>query len=287
MAEFQILILLIVITVVVLNIILFFKVWGMTNNIKLKILLIIIPLSLVTIAILMQQPIPQPAKYHNFIDNQTILAIPNFLNVFSNCLFIVVGCIGLHSLLISNRLVVLTSFTSAYNLMFVSLILVGFGSGYYHLSPNNQTLVWDRLPMTLAFMSLTCIIIAEHISLSIAKRLFYPLLLLGTSSVLYWHYSELNSAGDLRFYILVQFLPLIATPLILLLFKGKFQPTHGYWWLFLAYLLAKLCEHFDVQIYQALSIISGHSLKHIIAALGIWALINSYEKRNIISNSSN
>ena len=35
MAGFQILILLIIITVVILNIILFFKVWGMTNNIKL------------------------------------------------------------------------------------------------------------------------------------------------------------------------------------------------------------------------------------------------------------
>ena len=35
MAELQILILLIIIPIIILNIILFFKIWGMTNNIKL------------------------------------------------------------------------------------------------------------------------------------------------------------------------------------------------------------------------------------------------------------
>ena len=55
-----------------------------------------------------------------------------------------------------------------------------------------------------------------------------------------------------------------------------------YWWLSFFYLLAKVLEHFDDQIYSMLGFISGHSLKHIAAALGLWIVLNCYEKRTIL-----
>ena len=36
-------------------------------------------------------------------------------------------------------------------MFFLGLFLTGFGSGYYHWEPTNDTLVLDRLPMTILF----------------------------------------------------------------------------------------------------------------------------------------
>ena len=178
----------------------------------------------VTIAVLVQGPIAQPIEYHNFADIRLFLSTPNFFNVLSNLPFVIVGLMGLYSLIISRNVKKLDELNIAYIILFLGVFLVGFGSGYYHLRPSNETLVWDRLPMTLAFMALTSIIIAEYGSVNMAKRMLYPLLILGAASVFYWDFTESNGVGDLRFYILVQFLPLIALPLILLFMKAKF--TH-------------------------------------------------------------
>lgn len=239
----------------------------------------------VTIFVLVQGPIAQSSEYHNFIDRRAFLSISNFFNVLSNLPFIIVGLMGIYSLLFAGNVTILDELKVAYLFLFLGLLLTGVGSSYYHLSPSNQTLVWDRLPMTLAFMALITVIIGEYISLNIGKRLLYPLLMLGSASVLYWYFTEINGVGDLRFYILVQFLPLIAIPLILLLMKPTFSHGNRYWWLLLAYVLAKFLEHFDGIVFDVLSVVSGHTLKHLMAALGMLLLLHGYKKRNKMSCS--
>ena len=236
----------------------------------------------VTIAVFVQGPIAQPIEYHNFPDIRLFLSTPNFFNVLSNLPFVIVGLMGLYSLIISRSVKKLDELNIAYIILFLGVFLVGFGSGYYHLRPSNETLVWDRLPMTLAFMALTSIIVAEYGSVRLAKRMLYPLLILGAASVFYWDFTESNGVGDLRFYILVQFLPLIALPLILLFMKAKFTHSNSYWWLILCYLLAKVFEHFDAFIYQIFPMLSGHSFKHLVAAFGMFLLLQGYKNRNTI-----
>jgi len=233
----------------------------------------------ITIGVLLQDPIAQSLEYHDFADNRTLLSVPNFFNVLSNIPFIIVGLMGLYSLYVSKKMTKLDEVKVGYCCLFLGLLLIGFGSGYYHLWPNNQTLVWDRLPMTLAFMALIAIIIAEYLSVELGKRLLYPLLIIGGASVLYWHFTESIGAGDLRLYILVQFLPLIAIPLILLLMKPTFTHGNRYWWLLASYIIAKVFEHFDQFIFTLLTAVSGHTLKHLIAALGMLLLLNGYNKR--------
>ncbi|TWX64320.1 alkaline phytoceramidase [Colwellia demingiae] len=240
---------------------------------------IFIILLCITIGVLVQEPVAQSLKYHDFSDNRTFVSIPNFFNVVSNLPFIIVGCMGLYSLFISNKITKLDELKVGYCLLFLGLLLIGFGSGYYHLWPSNQTLVWDRLPMTLAFMALIAIIIAEYLSIKLGKRLLYPLLIVGGASVLYWYYTESIGAGDLRFYILVQFLPLIAIPLILLFMKPAFSYGNRYWWLLWTYIFAKVFEHFDTFIFEVLTALSGHTLKHLLAAFGMLLLLNGYKKR--------
>jgi len=240
-------------------------------------------IGLVTISciaiVLMLDPIAQDLKYHLFRDKRTLLGIPNFWNVISNIPFFIVGIMGLHNILRSHRIKFIGELKSAYILLFLGVSIVGFGSAYYHLRPSNSSLVWDRLPMTIAFMSLFAVIIAEFVSVRLGKYLLWPLVVFGAFSIIYWDSTERSGDGDLRMYVVVQFLPIILIPIILLIFKSKFNTIGGYWLLLCAYALAKVFEYFDETIYSFLHIISGHSLKHVIAAIGVLLLLRAYKIR--------
>ena len=225
------------------------------------------------------EAIPQDLSYHSFSDENLKAGVPNFWNVFSNLPFALVGILGLYYMYVTKSLCLIESIKASYMILFAGVALVALGSGYYHLWPDNQTLVWDRLPMTIAFMALFSILICEFISVRIGKLLLYPLLIIGIFSVFYWEYTESQGLGDLRLYALVQFLPMLIIPVILLLFKSSFTRVSGYWLLLFAYIAAKVFEHFDAQIFAALGFISGHSIKHIAAAVGVYLLLMSYEKR--------
>ena len=162
--------------------------------------------------------------------------------------------------------------------------LVAAGSAFYHWSPDNETLVWDRLPMTIAFMSFFTILIAERISLRVAMRLFPVLLIAGLASIVYWHFSEQVGQGDLRPYILVQFLPIVLIPLILLLFPAGYDRTSAIWWVLFWYLMAKLLEWLDAEIYDILILVSGHSLKHVAAAIGCLVFLRHLRLRQPINS---
>lgn len=247
---------------------------------KLGFALIIISALMVIIGIAYQNPIPQDISYHLFVDTREIWSIPNFWNVVSNVPFVIVGLLGLYKLRFPGKLKVVDDTSIAYVLLFFGTFLVGFGSGYYHLDPNNQTLVWDRLPITVAFMALFSIIISEFISVRSGKTLLLPLILAGILSVAYWQFSEIRGQGDLRFYALVQFYPMLAIPIILICYRSRCTYVYAYWCLLLAYIIAKLFEHFDAEVYNVSGFISGHSLKHLTAALGMYVLLVSYQKRN-------
>src|SRR6516165_11348492 len=99
-------------------------------------------------------PIAQDQSYHQFADQRTLIGIPNFWNVVSNFPFLLVGAMGLlefhrHAATIA---------------LFLGILLVGFGSSYYHWNPNDGTLFWDRLPMTLSFMAILAIVVEERVS---------------------------------------------------------------------------------------------------------------------------
>lgn len=231
-------------------------------------------------------PIPQAVTYHQFADGRSFLAVPHFWNVVSNLLFLLSGGVGLWAVGRGRSERILPPLRWAYRVFFTGVMLVAVGSAYYHLAPANTTLVWDRLPMTIAFMALFAIIIGEHIEPSLGRRLLIPLLFIGGGSVGYWAYSESLGRGDLRPYLLVQFLPMVIIPLILLLFPVQRGTPWAYWQLLACYLLAKFCEHFDAAIFQMGLGISGHSLKHLLAALGILFLALSMGRRSRPSSNA-
>lgn len=215
---------------------------------------------------LFNAPIPQDPAYHLFSDSRTALGIANFWNVASNLPFLLVGAAGLAYLRRYSADVCVAGLEIAYTVFFAGMLLTSIGSAYYHLAPSNETLVWDRLPMTIGFSALISIIIGEFVSVTAGRRLLIPLLLLGFGSVEYWAFTETRGLGDLRPYAIVQFLPMLMIPVILLGFPSAHGRTRYYWWMICFYLVAKLLEFLDGEIFELGHLLSGHSLKHLAAA---------------------
>jgi hypothetical protein len=239
--------------------------------------------ALALLAMLFVPPISQDLSYHRFADRNTILNIPNFWNVFSNLPFILVGLMGLRELFMKSRGGVLTELITAYRLFFVSVTLIGLGSAYYHLWPDNATLVWDRAPMAVAFMAFFAIIVGENISVRWGRRLQWPFVLIGILSVLYWRCSESIGMGDLRPYALVQFLPMLLIPLILVMYRSSLNGGLYIWYVLYCYVLSKYMEMLDERIYRFLDPVSGHALKHLLAALGGYFFLLALRKRQRLS----
>jgi hypothetical protein len=182
--------------------------------------------------------------------------------------------------LYKNLLNIVHEVKHGYFIFFVAITFISFGSAYYHWQPNNLTLVWDRLPMTFTFMSLMSFVMAETLSVKWGRISLLPMLLIGFISVGYWYWGELHGHGDLRLYAIVQFLPMVLLLVLLMFGQPAFKNKAGYWWLFAAYALAKVAEHFDAAIFSCTSgMLAGHVLKHLIAAAGLYVLLVSFEKR--------
>jgi hypothetical protein len=224
--------------------------------------------------------IPQDPAYHRFVDQRSLWGLPNFWNVVSNFPLLPVGLAGVLGVARRHWEGTRTPARAAYIAFFVGVALTGIGSAWYHLDPTNDTLVWDRLPMTIAFMGLFTAILTEHLHPR-AQRALPWLLALGVGSVAYWSVSEHFGAGDLRPYALVQFLPAVLIPVVLVSYPGSYIRDSDLVVVLLFYALSKLAEHFDGALYTLTGTLSGHTLKHLLAALAAyWVLRMLRLRRN-------
>ncbi len=216
-------------------------------------------------------PIPQDPGFHVFADIRTCLGLKNFGNVASNLLFLAVGAIGMawcfrHAGMAARR---------SWFVFFLGVALVFFGSGYYHYKPDDDSLAWDRLPMTIAFMGLFAALLSEHLSDRHEFAMLASALVIGIGSVVLWKYTN-----DLRVYLWVQATPLLVIPFLIAVYPGRF--THRHYLLYGVgfYGLALAAQYLDNGIYNATATtISGHSVKHMIAAAAAFCVFLMLRRR--------
>jgi len=237
----------------------------------------------IAIIALVLPPIPQPLAYHNFADQRAWLGIPNFGDVVSNVPFAIVGLLGLIFL----RQPRPEKFSDLrerwlYLVMFAGLILTAFGSAYYHLAPGNARLVWDRIPIMIVFMALLSAAIAERVSVRAGLWLFPLLQAAGMGSVLVWRAGELQDHGDLRFYAAVQVYAILVL-LVLLLVPSKYTRGFDVAVVVAFYVLAKILEESDRQVFAVGRIVSGHTLKHLAASTAGYWILRMLQKRDFVS----
>jgi len=214
--------------------------------------------------LLVLPPLTQDQSYHQFADQRTIFGIPNFWNVVSNLPFLAVGVAGLRRFRNDPATVV----------FFLGVLLTGVGSSYYHWDPNDDTLFWDRLPMTLSFGAILALVVAERVSVRAGAILLWPALATGLFSLLLWRWTD-----DLRLYFWVQFFPGLAVVLLFLMYPPKFTGTNYWIMAGVLYGLAKIFEFADEAIYSAGNLLSGHTLKHLSAAAACWAILRYFQTR--------
>lgn len=251
----------------------------MSSRPRARTLLLLLIAGAAVVATLFISPIPQDPAYHHFADQRMILGIPNFWNVVSNLPFLLVGLLGLQAIRTGELPGGLHALRPVCWTFFIGVSFVAFGSGYYHWAPSNTTLIWDRLPMTVSFMAFCSAIVGEYIDTAAGRRLLLPLLAVGLGSAIYWYLGELHGNGDLRPYALVQFLPMLLIPLILILYPPRLVPTGYLWGVVVAYGAAKLAELGDGQILHVLGAFSGHSIKHLLGAFGAYGFLLALQRR--------
>lgn len=212
--------------------------------------------------------VPQAASYHDFADHRPLFGIANFLDVVSNVGFLLVALLGFRVVFQAPTAFAQASERIPYLVFFGGMLLTAIGSAYYHLAPDNERLFWDRLPMTIAFMSLLAAQVADRLSVRAGLALLIPMLLLGTASVLYWRATEQAGVGNVLPYGILQGYTVLMLLLVTWLHPSRY--THGgdLYWVFTAYVLAKVFELFDRQILAIGHVISGHAIKHLAAAVG-------------------
>lgn len=240
--------------------------------------LIITFLALICVLFILE-PIKQNPNYHLFADKRSLFSIPNFWNVISNLPFIIAGFVGTNLIILKKAKNTDYQLVTAYLVFFTSISFIGLGSSYYHVNPTNHTLFWDRLPMSISFMAFFSIIIGEFISTALGYRLLFPFIALGISSLIYWQITENNGCGDLRFYGLIQFLPMILITIILLFFKNSYSDKKYFILILIAYLIAKVFESLDYFVFNSDFLLSGHTIKHFVSAIAPLLMIKILYKR--------
>lgn len=252
--------------------------------------MLIILTAMVVLICFMMPRIPQPPSYHLFADRRSFLGIPNFGDVASNLPFALIGIWGLAFLLQSRSRSHAGTFIEErerwpYLFVFAGLLLTAFGSSYYHLAPDNARLLWDRLPMTITFMSMVSAVIAERINVRIGIWLLPILLVVGLTSVMQWEWSEMRGAGDLRFYAAVQAYSALVI-LLAFLFPRRYTRTADFGLVIGFYALAKALETFDKPVLATLHVVSGHTLKHLAAAGAGYCILRMLQKRQPVMTTS-
>jgi hypothetical protein len=202
-------------------------------------------------------PIPQDPTYHNFADRRTLAHVPYALNVLSNVGFLLAGA---WAFIRTARSPLVGWERGACWIFAAGLVLTGLGSAWYHWVPSNATLVWDRLPLSALFPTVLAVAIGDRVSRAAGGALLPPLVVGAVASVLYWQRFD-----DLRPYALAQFLPMLLIPLMLVLFPGR-RPTAPLIWGVVIYAVGKVAEVGDGRIFALGGIVSGHTIKHLLAA---------------------
>lgn len=202
-------------------------------------------------------PIAQPPDYHHFADARSAFGIPNAADVLSNIGFAAAGLWGW--LRIRHRQPGCLLFLGA-------LVMTGAGSFFYHLAPDDARLVWDRIPIALACAGLLAGVHAQCTGTDHEARNTGILAVIALTSVMWWSWT-----GDLRPYLMLQVLPLILIPLWQWAADRPCDERRAFAAAILLYVLAKGAELHDHEVFHASGIVSGHTLKHLlaIAAAGI------------------
>ncbi|MCL2298335.1 MAG: alkaline phytoceramidase [Proteobacteria bacterium] len=221
-------------------------------------------------------PISQPPGYHDFADQRVIGGVLRGADVWSNLGLALVGLWGLIRLIPQRHHPQLSRGWPGYLLFLLALIGTAAGSAFYHWEPDNFRLIWDRLPIALMCAGLLAAVRCETHRSDEGWAAMAALGIIATVSVAWWVVTGEYGQDDLRPYLLLQCLPLVLIPLWQRAHRVPVADQKAFLWAIGFYVLAKVAELGDSVLFDNLHVVSGHTLKHLLATLAaaviVWRL---------------
>jgi hypothetical protein len=227
--------------------------------------------------------IPQPTCYHDFADRRAGFGIENVRDVVSNVGFLLAGVAGLAVVLRPRTRFEFASERWPYGIFFLGVLLTAAGSAYYHLAPDNERLFWDRLPIAIGLMSLIAAQVVDRVSVRAGLVLLVPAVLAGVVSTIYWIVTERAGVGNVVPYVVVQVYAVVMLLVLALLLPSRYTRGSDVYWVVAAYVIAKLMEHFDREVFALGNVVSGHTLKHVAAAVACFVVCRMLYRRALIT----
>jgi hypothetical protein len=238
----------------------------------------------ITVILAVHGRIAQPLHYNEFADASAAFGIHHAADVFSNAGFALVAIWGWMTLRPRRTSDPLRAGWPGYRLFLIGLFLTAFGSGFYHLAPDNARLIWDRLPIALACAGL---LVGVRGDTQPGLKTELEAIILGffaVASVAWWVYTDRSGADDLRPYLLLQGLPLVLIPLWQAIYRAPRADRIAFAAAMGLYVLAKLAEVLDHEIANMFGFVSGHTLKHLIATMAtaavVWGVTRRFSTRS-------
>ena len=226
-----------------------------------------------------------PAGYHDFADQVAWGVLPYARDVLTNLAFAIAGWVLLWQGMKYSRNMqddaARHRLVPAVQAAAWGLVLTALCSGIYHLRPDAAGLAIDRIGMSAAFAGVVGLLVADRLATVRVVPAMAAALLLGVACVMS-DFLNGNMTPWVIFQVGVSGLMLLAPWVTRRQGErdGLQQPVLGIaWWQVLVfYALAKLCEMGDQAVWQWTgAIISGHSLKHIVAAAAVWPVVRALQ----------
>jgi len=229
-------------------------------------------IAIVALLMLLHGPILQSERYHDFADHSLWAGIPHAADVLSNLGFAIVALWGALRLWWRRHLAVRAGWVG-YSVFLIALLLTSLGSTYYHLAPDDWRLVWDRLPIALACAGLLAgfrgqIVPSANVTLEVIGLAGFAVV-----SVAWWYVGQRSGGGDLRPYLMLQVAPLVLIPLWQAVYGARRADRLWFGLALLLYVVAKIAEVHDHEMYSTFGWITGHTIKHLLASAAAWVLV--------------
>ena len=213
------------------------------------------------------------AHGHPFVDARVFWGVPNAMDVLSN---LPLGLAGFMGLLMLRGKRMLPATRHAMAVFFGGLVCAGLGSSWYHWAPDASGLMLDRLGMAVTFAGALALALAERVGPTAAKVALPAMLASAAlSAALAFTQSNVLPWGVVQFGGMALIAWAAWQPRLDTAVGVSFTALIG------LYAAAKLCELNDEVIFHLSGEwISGHTLKHLAAALAAWPVIVTLMRQN-------
>lgn len=220
----------------------------------------------------------KPPHLHAFADTRSLAGVPNAANVLSSLAFVIVGLSGVRrcwsGIAVDLPGFVVRAEALVWLLFFGAVTVTGAGSAFYHADPSDDSIFWDRLPLSLALAAFIAAALTERVGVREGLLTLPVLLVFALLSVLFW-----SRTDDLRYYVALQAVAIVIVPLLCALLVGPYTRARDWYAAVGLYVLAKIAEWGDHTLYSAGQVISGHTLKHLLAGAAVFVLVRMLRLR--------